>query len=240
MTTAPTRLSHPRGSHPLVLILLGLLLGAAVVIAIVLAVQHDGFRSSRPLEGSGASATQARALPPFSAIDLAGSNEVSVRVGGKQAVIVRGDDNLLRHVTTEVRGNELVIGNSRSFSTRSPMSIEVTVPSLDSLALSGSGILDVEGARGESLAVRLGGSGVLTVGGAVGRLEAGLVGSGELHLGRLVARDVSASVSGSGRIEVHATRSLDASISGSGEITYSGNPRKLSRSITGSGAINQQ
>jgi hypothetical protein len=62
-------------------------------------------------------------------------------------------------------------------------------------------------------------------------------GSGNLRLGGLTARDVTARIPGSGMIVVHATRSLRASVSGSGAIFYAGGPRILGRTITGSGAI---
>ena len=69
---------------------------------------------------------------------------MTVRVGGKQSVVVHGDDNLLSRITTRVRAGSLVIGNtSGSFTTKAPMSVDVTVPSLDALALSGSGVFVV-------------------------------------------------------------------------------------------------
>jgi hypothetical protein len=236
MTTAPTPLSQRRSMRPLALILLGALLGAAIATGIALAVRAES-NASGTLRGSGAAATQTRTLPPFSAVDLAGSNNVSIHVGGEQAVIVRGDDNLLKYVTTGVRDGELVIGESRSLESRSRMSVEITVPSLGSLVLAGSGILDVEGAHGGLLSVRAPGSGVLSASGSVRQLDVSLAGSGSLQLRQLVARDVSASISGSGRIDVDATRSLNATVSGSGAIFYSGNPIAVSRNVSGSGVI---
>jgi hypothetical protein len=236
MTTAPTTMPQRRAPHVLVLVLLGVLLGAAIATPIAL-LFRNGVSLSSALRGSGRAATQARVLPAFRELELAGSNIVNVRVGGKQSVTVHGDDNLLRYVTTKVDGGRLAIGQSRSFATRSPMSVAVTVPSLNALALSGSGILTVEGVQGGSLRIRLPGSGLLTASGAVDRLDAVVAGSGQLRLGQLVARDATAAVAGSGEIELQATHSLDALVSGSGAILYGGNPGKVTRNVTGSGAI---
>ena len=48
-------------------------------------------------------------------------------------------------MTTEVRGGALVIGADRSFSTVTPMTVEVTVPALDGATLAGSGQMTVDG-----------------------------------------------------------------------------------------------
>jgi hypothetical protein len=242
MTTAQppiSRSSAPHRLYVLLLTVLVLLVGAGVVL-LARHYSSSSSSSSARVQGSGVAATQARDLPAFTAVDLAGSNNLTVHVGGRQAVVVRADDNLLEHVTTQVRNGTLVIGNTGSFTTRSPMSVEVTVPSLDAVSLSGSGLVNVDGVRGAKLTVRAPGSGLLTASGTVGRLDASLAGSGDLQLRDLSARDVEATVSGSGRLQVKATGSLDASVTGAGAIFYSGNPGKVTRSVTGSGAILEQ
>ena len=235
MSTAPAPVQ--RGVTPLrltqfLLVALVLLVGALVVM---LAWDRSGGTSST-IQGSGVEATQARSLPPFSSIDLAGSNRVTVRVGGEQSVVVQADDNLIEHVTTEVRGGELVVSETGSYATASPMVVDVTVPELDSVTLSGSGIVAVDDVNAESFVVRAPGSGILRVSGTATALDASLVGSSDIQLQDLVAQDAKASVSGSGRMQVHATETLDASISGSGAIFYSGSP-EVAQSISGSGVI---
>jgi hypothetical protein len=222
----------------------GLALGAALVLlastGLLLLVETDVFRgsSSASGQGSGVAASQPRDVAAFSGIDLAGSNVVTVRVGGKQSVVVHGDDNLLSRITTKVRAGTLVIGNTPgSFKTRTPMSVEVTVPSLESLALSGSGVLVVTGVDTQALTATLSGSGVLRASGTAAKLDIELPGSGDAQLDQLVARDVHAVVRGSGRILVTATASLNAAVPGSGAIIYSGNPAHVTTSITGSGAV---
>ena len=173
-----------------------------------------------------------------SSIELAGSNNVTIRVGAKQSVVVHADDNLLRHVTTQVHGRNLVIGNTTgSFTTRSPMSVAVSVPSLAALSLSGSGTIVAIRIKAQSLTVRLSGSGVIHTVGTATRLDVRLTGSGDAQLEQLVARDAHAVVSGSGRILLTATRSLDASVPGNGAIMYGGDPAHVKTSVPGSGTV---
>jgi Putative auto-transporter adhesin, head GIN domain len=241
MTVAPTPLHGRHAPHRSQLALAAVLVVALIAIAVVLLVRYDvfgGSSGSSSVQGSGVEVAQTRELEPFSSVELAGSNVVVVHVGGRQSVVVRADDNLLRHVTTQVHAGSLVIGNtSGSFTTKSPMSVEVSVPSLDALTLTGSGVISTTGIKASSLTVKLSGSGVLRANGSATRLDVSLGGSGDAQLEQLAARDVHAVVSGSGRILVRATNSLDAAVPGSGAIVYSGNPAHVTTSITGNGAV---
>jgi hypothetical protein len=194
------------------------------------------------LVGSGTVAAQPRHLAAFSSVDLAGSSNVTIRAGGRQSVVVHADDNLLGQVTTQVHAATLVIGTRGSFTTSSPMRVEISVPSLEAVTLSGSGsgAITASNIQGPRLSVRLSGSGVVRASGTVTRLDVSLGGSGDAQLDRLVARDVHAVLAGSGRIVTRATNTLQASVPGSGTIVYSGNPAQVTRSITGSGAITRR
>jgi hypothetical protein len=188
--------------------------------------------------GSGVAATRARSLPPFTRLDLAGANNVVVRVGGRQSVIVHADSNLLGRVTTQVSSGSHVIGNTPgTLNARSPMFVAVSVPSLDALTVQGSGNMSVTEFNSPSLTVRLPGSGTIHAAGTTTRLDLAIGGSGIALLSGLIARNATASINGSGSIVLTAIHSLDASISGSGTILSSGNPAQVTESATGSGTI---
>jgi len=214
------------------------LLVGGLTVAVLYRADVFGGSSNSTTEGSGVSATQVRTVPAYAGVELAGANNVVIHIGEKRSVVVRADDNLLDRVTTEVRSGTLVIANTPgSFTTKSPMSVEVNAPSLNELTLSGSGNIVVDGLQAESLEASLPGSGTLTATGTTLRLDATVGGSGTMQLTGLVANDVHAVVSGSGSIFVTATQTLDGSVSGSGAILYTGNPQEVTKSVTGSGAI---
>ena len=243
MTVAPTSFHPEREQHRsrwlLVAILAFLLGGLTVALLYHFDVFGGSSSSSSPAtEGSGVPATQARDVAAFDSVELAGSNNVVIRVGEKQSVLVKADDNLLDRVTTDVQSGKLVIANTPgSLTTKSPMSVEVDVPTLDALTLTGSGNIVVNGIEAESLEVTLPGSGTLTGSGSATRLDVTVSGSGTVQFTRLVANDVRAVVSGSGSIFVTATKTVDASVSGSGAVLYAGNPQDVTKSVTGTGAI---
>jgi hypothetical protein len=226
----------PRRQRGLITALILALVAVLVLVLVLVALLARGGSSSPGVQGSGAAATQSRVLATFSSLDLAGSNNVTVVVGGRQSVVVHADSNLMRNVTTRVVAGTLVIGTTGSFTPRSPMSVEVSVPSLAAVELSGSGEISVTGIDAPRLTVTLPGSGAFYAGGTVTALDVTLGGSGLAQLDNLVARDVHAVVTGSGLIRVTATTSLNAAVSGSGAIIYSGSPQVTS-SIAGSGTV---
>ena len=221
MSTQPTPIRRHGGLENVsraLAVLTALMLAGIVVL--VLVDQSSNTSNSQVGTGSGVAATQARSLPPFTGVDVTGDNNVVVRVGARQSVIVHADSNLLGRVTTQVSSGSLVIENTPgTLNARSPMFVAVSVPSLDALT------------------VRLSGSGTIHAAGTTARLDVAIDGSGTGTLSQLIARDAMASINGSGSIVLTATHSLDASISGSGSILYTGNPAQVTKSVSGSGTI---
>jgi Putative auto-transporter adhesin, head GIN domain len=239
MSTGLTRIRRHGGlehvSRAVAVLTVVLLAG---IVVLVLVDRSSTTSNIQGGAGSGVAATQARSLPPFTGVDLAGANNVVVRVGARQSVIVHADSNLLGRVTTQVGAGSLVIGNTPgTLNARSPMFVAVSVPSLDALTVEGSGNISVTAINSPSLTVRLPGSGTIHAAGTTARLDVAIGGSGTALLSRLIARDATASIDGSGSIVLTATHGLDASISGSGAILYTGNPAQVTRSVTGSGTI---
>jgi hypothetical protein len=190
-------------------------------------------------EGSGVEASETRDVEAFSRIELNGQADVIVTIGGQQTMTVRADDNLLGDINTEVEDSTLEISQTGNvdLQPRAGITIEIALPNLDEVEVSGSGNVTVSRIDGGTLRIEVSGSGDVEATGQVEQVEADLSGSGELRLAQLVARNASIDVSGSGDAHVHATNSLAASVSGSGTITYAGNPPNVDTDVSGSGDV---
>ena len=154
MSTGHTAIHPRKGLRRLqrALMALGVLLLIATLVALL--VDRTFVQSSSRLAGtgSGVAATQARSLPPFTGVDLAGDNNIIVQVGARQSVVVHADSNLLRRVTTRVQAGRLVIGTTRgNLSAKSPMFVAISLPSLDGLSLQGAGNITVTGTNTRNL-----------------------------------------------------------------------------------------
>jgi hypothetical protein len=193
------------------------------------------------LRGSGTPATEARELDSFETIDLGGAFDLVVHVdpAATQKVEVTADDNLLEKVETSVSGGELDIGFEEvSFiRPKTPIRVEVWVPSLLAIDASGAADIDVEGLHGERFTLELSGASDSTLRGAVDRFEVEISGAGDLDARHLKAKTVTLELSGAGEAELFASESLDVEISGAGEVTYFGNPTSVSQEVSGAGSV---
>jgi len=177
----------------------------------------------------------------FAGIALDGSGDVQVTFGPSEAVTVEAEDNILPLIETVVENHVLVI-RTKPNTTITPtktIRVRVTMKSLDSVSVAGSGNITAPGMTGDVMKVSLPGSGTITLDGTINRVDIALHGSGNVYCDGLKAKTATVTLSGSGNVTVYASDSLDATISGSGDIRYSGNPAKITKSVSGSGSIHE-
>lgn len=241
ITSAPTPQRSGRPAQhlqpTLIVSVIAVLVLGAIGVALALRGSGSSSGSGSAIQGSGVAATQTRAVPGFTGLDLAGSNEVTVVVGAPRSVVVHADTNLISHVTTRVVDGTLVIADAGNYTSHTSMSVDVSVPSLTALNLSGDGRISVTGISVPQLTVIVSGSGQLSAAGTATRLDVTLSGEGQAALSQLSARDVHAVLTGSGLIQVTAMSSLNAAVPGTGLIMYTGNPSQVVTSVTGTGSI---
>jgi hypothetical protein len=193
------------------------------------------------IKGSGSVTSETRTVTGFTSVSLVGSADVDVKFGDTESVVVSADDNIVPLIETKVENNQLIIGSKPGvrYSTTNPVIVTLTMKSMDSAVLSGSGNFTVHDISADSLKLDLTGSGNLTVNGTANSVAIMLSGSGNVTCDGLQAKDASVTITGSGNVSVYASSSLDAVVSGSGNIKYSGNPASVNKSVTGSGTIGQ-
>jgi hypothetical protein len=210
---------------------------ARSLVVLVLAITGCNLSLGNGTVGSGTPAQETRAVPGFDSLDVDGSVDVTVRVGSPAGLEVRGDDNLLSHVKSEVRGSTLHLWPEGSYTTTLGLSATVSVPALVSLRNDGSADIVVTDVEGEQLTITNQGSGDLSLAGRVDTLTIDVNGSGDVDAKALSATHARVTVNGSSDVDVLAVESLDAKVNGSGDISYRGNPKDVKRQVNGSGDI---
>lgn len=238
-----------------------ILAAASLLLACNMNAQWGGKR----VKGNGNVVTEERNVGSYEGVGLSGWFDVELVAGAEGRITLKGDDNLLEHLETEVKDGVLHIRPEEGYNLQpsswkdSGILITVPVESIGRVALSGSGdivgktrlksdafhvamsgsgdiALEVEA---ETLEVALSGSGDIALSGAARQAEIRVSGSGDVKAYELQARDVEAVVAGSADIRVTATESLMARVSGSGDIHYKGNPTKVDTKTSGSGDVTQ-
>jgi len=189
------------------------------------------------IAGSGISKTETRQVDEFRSIRHDTVGNVTVRIGQTQEVKITFDDNLLSIVDTSVVDGELRIKTTDSFNSKVGLNIQVTVPEIDELKLTGVGSLLASGIEAESLRLQQSGVGTLKVEGKAKSVSLKASGVGNANLRGLEAENATVVVSGVGGVTVFASESIDAQLSGVGGVKVHGDPKERKIKSGGIGKV---
>jgi putative autotransporter adhesin-like protein len=209
--------------------------------------------------------TEDRHLSGFNAIEVGGPYDVTITQGNAESVTVEAPAEVISHITTEVVDGTLKIYNkdhdnfhfSDLFGHHKKILVYVSAKTLNRIGVSGSGDVKFTGGiHADKMSLHVSGSGDANGVLEVKTLEAGISGSGDVSISGhaetasvrvsgsgdykahgLITSDTSVHVSGSGDASIYASNKVDASVSGSGDIHYSGSPKSVYKSKSGSGDI---
>jgi hypothetical protein len=202
-------------------------------------------------------------LAPFHELEVGGAADVVLVQGDREAIDVEAEGRAT--VAADVAKGRLVVRSAdrrrwwnRMFGHDGSQSPTITVHlrNLDALLLTGTvkvvapqlktSTLRIAASGGASLTIddlrattlRVDGSGALKaeLAGRVDDEHVSISGAGSYHAERLQATNATVSVSGVGKVIVHAERTLRASISGAGLIEYVGDPEVTER-VSGVGRV---
>ncbi len=218
------------------------------------------FSSCKKVEGEGPVVTEVRNHTGFSGIDLRSSANVYYKYDSVYKVEVKGQQNILDVLITEITNNTLVIRykNDVKVRTSEPIQVIITAPQINNIRNSGSGDIrtldlistaelkaDVSG-TGDILIYELNallldanisGSGDIKLNsGMINEEKLKISGSGNVDVSSANTAKASTIISGSGNIWLNVSQDLDVTISGSGSVYYKGQPT-VHTTISGSGKV---
>ncbi|MGB5371949.1 MAG: head GIN domain-containing protein [Flavobacteriaceae bacterium] len=216
------------------------------------------------IKGNGNTVSIERSVGDYDAISVSGWFDVDLVDGKEGELTLKGEENLLEYIKTEVKNGKLTIKvednrNLQPSNWNDGIHITVPVDRIDAVTLSGSGdIVGKKTIKASNFSTTMSGSGDITLEVEAQNMTATMSGSGDMNLSGkavdfnvtvsgsgdirafdLVADNVEATVSGSADIKVTARENLKARVSGSGDITYRGNPAKVDTKTSGSGDISK-
>lgn len=212
------------------------------------------------IRGSGKVVEENRPVSGFDSIASSGSGDVIITQGDAESLIIEAEDNLIRYIRTEVRGNTLHIyldpAGALAIQPTKPMKFYVSLKNLTGVDLSGSGtvtsdkietgdldvnvsgsgIVTINDLKADSVSIDLSGSGQTVLKGEAASQKMEISGSGRCANSKLMTRDTSLDISGSGGASVNASDTLTVNVSGSGNVEYTGTP-KVTQNVSGAGRI---
>jgi hypothetical protein len=159
-------------------------------------------------------------VPDFDGIDLAIASDVTLHKGEAREVKVTGAQNIIDNIERNVNGGVWKIRFDECVRNDGNLHIDITLPFLRSVEVSGSGNV----------------TGMDTFSG-LSAFTASIAGSGTIDV-MVLATDVDASIAGSGDIHLYTQAAeLSADIAGSGSFFLSGSATDQTFGISGSGDI---
>ena len=231
-----------------------------------LLVAGTAYTYAAPKTGSFQQKIEDRHLSGFNAVEVGGPFDVTLTQGSTESVKVEAPEEVISKITTEVVNGVLKIYNKDHnnifhwgdvFGHHKKILVYVTIKDVNSIVVSGSGDVTFRGGiHADKMTLRVSGSGDVNGVLEVKTLETSISGSGDIKISGhaqtsavrvsgsgdysahgLITNDTAVHVSGSGDASIYASDKVDASVSGSGDIRYSGSPKSVSKSKSGSGDI---
>ena len=191
------------------------------------------------VKGDGDIITDSRSITPFTALEADGAYEVKW-TRGEPALSITTDKNLLEYLRTNVSDGELQISWIKPLRGTRGIKIKVSSPSLSHVELNGAVRFVGSTLSGPELYLEANGASRIALEGNVNALSAEMNGASRLDAESLITRAIELTINGAGRAEVHATEVLRAEISGAGKVVYAGEPKSVSRQISGAGSIKKR
>ncbi len=167
--------------------------------------------------------SETRDLPAFQAIVLKCSAELDIVQGSGHRLVIRGDEDTIERLETEVDDGRLIISlDSGWFDwlNDDDLEIDVTLETLEALSILGSG-----SAKADQLAVE--------------DLEIDIKGSGDVKIDELSSENLALHLSGSGNAAIVELNAADVVtvIRGSGDVALEGHATTLEATLQGSGNL---
>lgn len=228
---------------------------AGLFFALTLTAQE----SKTTVAGNGNIIKEKRDISDFTKVSVSGPLTVTLTHDTTGKISLEGDENILAIITTEVTNGTLVItpkdGQHIKPSSTSKIKIKVPYALLNNIALSGCGTITSKGTvNSQKLKATVDGpgsidilissteaeawilgAGNINISGNAEKFTCKIVGSGTVMAYDLSAKEVRASISGSGEAKVNSTEILTGRITGTGNIAFDGEPGNTDLKYMGSG-----
>ncbi len=196
-----------------------LALGGLLVVTVLAA---SGCAALTGVAGSGAITTESRDVGAFTRVSAGYDIDASIRLGPAAPIDVTADANLLPLVVTRVKGDTLEITAIQDFTSDEPVEVEIVMPTLAGVGLSGSSSGTASGLDADALDVNLSGGTDFTADGSAGTVNLGMSGGSRADLDDLSAGSVAVDVSGGATATIRASDSVRGSVSGGARVTVRG------------------
>lgn len=235
----------------------------ATVILTVVCLTATYAQRNKKIKGNGNVVTIERTTSDYNALRVGGFYKVELVEGSEGKITLKGEDNILEYVETEVIGGTLTIKSKKNMNLKPSLGkgvyIIVPIEKIDAIRLSGAGKVfssktlqannfkvHTSGSRNAdlkidatSVTVISSGSSNIVLSGTAERVNITSSGSSNLRAYELNTDRVDVRSSGSSNVQVTVNEVIEARASGSSKVRYKGKPEKVQSKASGSGKVSK-
>ncbi|NVJ88614.1 MAG: DUF2807 domain-containing protein [Flavobacteriaceae bacterium] len=231
----------------------------SLILTLSIAVNAQSWWNNKRINGNGNLKTETRNTDDYDGVRVGGFFDVVLVKGKEGKIILEGEENLMKYITTEVKKGSLEIKVEKGVNIRTTRKFTVTIPvsEIDEVSLGGSGNIKSNMVlKSDNFSVNLGGSGNIeldldanNISSAIGgsgnielrgkadKITSSIAGSGTIKAYDLQVNIVKANIAGSGDVRISVKDEIKATVAGSGSVYYKGNPPKIDTKSIGSGSV---
>ena len=199
----------------------------SLLILLILSLSPIGCkekRASTTLAGSGIQKTKEVEIPPFSRLSLNGRMQVSVKVGGHQALEIKGDDNIIGHVRARLENGVMTIDTDVPVKGKMPLELRLGAAKLESISVSGVTNVRIEGLAAKDFTANTTGVSKVIAEGTADSLTLTGKEVSELDFTRVVARSAKVDLVKAATARVGYLENLDIRMKDACRVFYEGEP----------------
>ena len=190
------------------------------------------------IRGSGIEATTTRSVANFNEVSISGVGLLLIEHGDVESLTITADDNLLRHIGSDVREGRLFLGPEDGVDLEQITEIvyRLTVRSLD--AIDASGVVEVvaHDILSHSFIANVSGVSSVNLTGETDFLDVNISGVSNFWGREFLTLDTQVIASGVTEVVVNVRDRLDATVSGASVVRYLGNPA-ISANVSGASTV---
>ena len=227
------------------------------IAAITSLTLFSSCRRFKCIKGTGHVRTETRKMNDFTKIDVAGGYKVTLKQDSTESIAISIDDNLFKYVETTIDGNTLRVHSRRNICPSGEATLVIGVKNLEGIGTSGAVDVKSDGRLNvKDLNIDMSGSTKIDLDINAANVHTGASGSSEIYLkGQAASHNVD--MSGSGKVEaldfvvgkykistsgasecrINVLNELDLHTSGSSDISYRGNPTKVTNDQSGASSV---
>ncbi len=219
-------------------------IGGALLLALILfwAFSSSLLHPFGSVVGSGNVVTQNRSFSGFSSVGISSGFQFVITQSNTYNVRTIADDNIQNYIQISQEGSSLSVMLKPGYSiTTSTLRVEISMPSLSRLELSGGVRGSVTGfVSANNFVLDSSAGSKVQMEGQANDLTISSSAGSQLDLSEFAVRNAFVNLSGGATADIDASGRIDANLSGGSHLYYSGNPELGRINVSGGATISRR